>query len=79
MGAAAGAIIGSVIAGPPRYDKDAAAACDAVPPADYVPPPSGYGPEQPPGDFIDGASCHTERVQAWNGNTYRGHNVQICE
>ncbi len=77
-GAAAGAILGSAIAGPPRSYEDPAA-YDAVPSADYVPPPWGYGPEQPPVDYIDGASCHIERVQAWNGNTYRWRNVQICE
>jgi hypothetical protein len=74
-GLAAGAIIGSAIAGAPQYN-DPAAAYDAVPPADYIPPPPG-DPDLP--DYIGGPSCHTEPQQVWVGNGYRMRNVEICQ
>jgi hypothetical protein len=68
-GVAAGAIIGSAIAGqPPVYE--------AVPPAEYVPPPPG-DPDSP--DYIGPASCHMELQQVWDGNAYRMRRVQVCE
>jgi hypothetical protein len=74
-GLAAGAIIGSVIASqPPVYGT--APVYDAVPPADYAAPPPG-DPGSP--DYIDGASCHIERQQVWDGARYRPRDVEMCE
>ena len=75
-GLAAGAIIGSAIANSPPAYSGPAAAYDAVPPADYTPPPPG-DPNSP--DYIEGASCHIERQQVWNGARYRMRDVEICE
>ena len=74
-GLAAGAIIGSAIAGPPVYAPPAPV-YDAAPPVEYAPPPPG-DPDAP--DYIDGASCHVERQQVWDGYRYRPRDVQICE
>ena len=74
-GLAAGAIIGSAIANsPPAYSGPAT--YDAVPPADYTPPPPG-DPNSP--DYIGGDSCHVEPQQVWVGNGYRTRNVEVCE
>ena len=75
-GLAAGAIIGGALASQPPAYAGPADAYDAVPPADYVPPPPG-DPDSP--DLIEGASCHVERQQVWNGQRYRLRNVEICE
>jgi hypothetical protein len=74
-GLAAGAIIGSAIASqPPVYG--AAPVYGAVPPADYVAPPPG-DPNSP--EYIEGASCHIERQQVWDGMRYRPRDVEMCE
>lgn len=74
-GIAAGAIIGSAIAGPPPV-YGVAPVYDAVPPAEYVPPPPG-DPDSP--EYIDGASCHIEPQQVWDGRRYRLRDVEVCE
>jgi hypothetical protein len=77
-GLAAGAIIGSAIAAPPPPPVyvGPGAAYDYVPPAAYTPPPPG-DPDSP--DYVDGASCHMERQQVWDGYAYHLRRVQICE
>jgi len=75
-GLAAGAIIGSAIAAPPPAYVGPGAAYDSVPPAAYIPPPLG-DPDSP--DYIEGASCHMERQQVWDGYAYHLRRVQICE
>jgi hypothetical protein len=66
-GLAAGAIVGSAIAGsrPPVYVEPAPVY--AVPPPVYVEPPA-YAPV-----------CHTERQQVWDGYAYRMRRVEVCD
>jgi hypothetical protein len=45
-------------------------------PAEYVPPPPG-DPDSP--EYIDGASCHIEPQQVWDGRRYRLRDVEVCE
>jgi len=67
-GLAAGAIIGSALAGPPPVYVEPAPVYDAAPP-DYVPGDA---------DYVEG-SCHVERQQVWDGYRYRARRVEICE
>jgi hypothetical protein len=62
-GLAAGAIIGSAIAGP-RYVEP------APPPAYYAPPPA-YAVEEP--------VCHVERQRFWDGYGWRHRRVEVCD
>ena len=65
-GLAAGAIVGSAIAGSrPVYVEPAPV---------YVAPPPVYA--EP---VYDGPVCHTERQQVWDGYAYRTRRVQVCD
>ena len=65
-GFAAGAIIGSALAGP-RY-VEPAPVYDEPPPV-YVEPP----------DYVDGPVCHMERQQVWDGYGWRNRRVEVCD
>jgi hypothetical protein len=65
-GLAAGAIIGSALAGP-RY-VEPAPVYDEPPPV-YVEPP----------DDVDGPVCHMERQQVWDGFAWRNRHVEVCD
>ena len=65
-GLAAGAIIGSALAGP-RY-VEPAPVYDAPPPV-YIEPP----------EYADGPVCHMERQRVWNGYVWRSERVEVCD
>ncbi|MFA6265779.1 MAG: hypothetical protein WC670_08715 [Pseudolabrys sp.] len=64
-GLAAGAIIGSAIAGPRYYD---------APPAYYAPQPYYGGPA-----YVEEPVCHTERRRFWDGYGWRSRRVEVCD
>ncbi len=64
-GLAAGAIIGSALAGPP------------APAPVYVAPAPVYAP--PPVEYVDEPVCHIERQQFWDGYAYRCRRIQVCD
>ena len=69
-GLAAGAIIGSAIAGPRAYE---------------VPPPAYYGPApapvyvEPAPEYYEGPACHIERQRFWDGYSWRHRRVEVCD
>jgi hypothetical protein len=70
-GLAAGAIVGSAIAGsrPPVYVEPAPV---------YVAPPPPAVYEEP--DDVTGGICHLERRQVWiEGYGYRTRRVEVCD
>ena len=68
-GLAAGAIIGSALAGPPAY----AAPVYEVPPP---PPPPRYYYEE----YGDGPICHIERRRIWvEGYGWRHRRIEVCD
>ncbi|HZL30252.1 MAG TPA: hypothetical protein VFC54_04225 [Pseudolabrys sp.] len=62
-GLAAGAIIGSALAGP-RY-------------AEPAPPPVYYAPE--PAYVAEEPACHVERQRFWDGYSWRHRRVEVCD
>ena len=67
-GLAAGAIVGSAIAGSRPVYVEPAPVYAAPPPVYYAEPPAYVGPV-----------CHTERQQVWDGYAYRTRRVQVCD
>ncbi|HEY6755664.1 MAG TPA: hypothetical protein VI077_13315 [Pseudolabrys sp.] len=67
-GLAAGAIVGSAIAGSRPVYVEPAPVYVAPPPVYYAEPPAYAGPV-----------CHTERHRVWDGYAYRTRRVQICD
>jgi hypothetical protein len=67
-GLAAGAIVGSAIAGSRPVYVEPAPVYAAQPPVYYAEPPAYVGPV-----------CHTERQQVWDGYAYRMRRVQVCD
>ena len=68
-GLAAGAIIGSAIAGQRGYE--------VPPPAYYDPPPPRRVYVEP--DYYEGPVCHIERQRFWDGYGWRHRRVEVCE
>lgn len=65
-GLAAGAIIGSALAGP-RYYEPAPVYVERPPV--YVAPP----------DYVEGPICHIERHRFWDGYRWRSRRVEVCD
>lgn len=70
-GLAAGAIIGSAIAGPRAYE--------VPPPAYYAPPPPRRVYVEPEAEYYEGPACHIERQRFWDGYGWRHRRVEVCE
>ncbi|MCW5688207.1 MAG: hypothetical protein KIT76_06645 [Pseudolabrys sp.] len=68
-GLAAGAIIGSAIAGPRAYE---------VPPPGYYEPAPVYV-EPAPRYYYEGPACHIERQRIWDGYRWRHRRVEVCD